>query len=249
LSFTPNWSFSGISNDPYVQYNWVDATSNTALDGNSGSFCTAYSYNYNFEQKNYNIICKLVYTPSTNQTVKVRVTATQTGGIRTVLETDSSAYVKAMNATFALNALDTMSTTGDVSVGGNLNVTGTSTSLVTKASGLVNAGVDVVLGNLKARIPTSGNRSLQLSTVSGTYTVYGSGVYYANGVGGATIDGASPLSVTTTPAYLRASNNFTSAGQTDTWTIVDTGAGLAWRITMIIGSGYNNNMISIERLV
>jgi hypothetical protein len=125
LSFTPSWSFSGISNNPFVQYDWVDATSNTALDSNSGSFCTAYSYNYNYAEKNYNIISKLVYTPSTNQTVKIRVTATQTGGITTTLEnTNSSAYVKAMNATFALNALATMSTTGDVSVGGNLTATG-----------------------------------------------------------------------------------------------------------------------------
>jgi hypothetical protein len=121
--------------------------------------------------------------------------------------------------------------------------------LLFKASALVNAGVDVVLGNLKARIPTSGNRSLQVSTVSGTYTVYGSDVYYSNGIGGATIDGGSPLTVTTTPVYLRASNNFGGAGQTDVWTIMDTGAGLAWRITCIIGLSYNNNMISIERLV
>jgi hypothetical protein len=167
--------------------------------------------------------------------------------------------------TFPDNSVQTIAWTGTVAYG---NVTGTPnlsgytttatvntlianslTNVITKASGLVNAGVDVVLDNLKARIPTSGNRSLQVSTVSGTYTVYGSDVYYSNGVGGATIDGATPLSVTTTPAYLRAANNFGVAGQTDTWTIVDTGAGLAWRITMIIGVGYNNNMISIERLI
>jgi hypothetical protein len=39
------------------------------------------------------------------------------------------------------------------------------------------------------------------------------------------------------------------AGSTDTWNIMDTSAGIAWRITMIIGADYNNNMISIERLV
>jgi hypothetical protein len=142
-----------------------------------------------------------------------------------------------------LNGLGTLTANKFVGDGSSL------TNVITKASGLVNAGVDVVLGNLKARIPTSGNRSLQLSTVSGTYTVYGSEVYYAGGVGGATIDGGTPLSVTTTPAYLRAANNFNGAGMTDTWTIMDTGAGLAWRITCIIGPSYNNNMISIERLV
>jgi hypothetical protein len=148
LSFTPSWTFSGSSNDPYVQYDWVDASTNTALDGNSGSAATAYSYQYNFAQHNFNIISKLVYTPSTNQTVKVRVTGTQSGGITTTLATGSSAYVKAINAIFALNALDTMSVTGNVSVGGNLTATGgirksarvlttTTTLTVADASGFI----------------------------------------------------------------------------------------------------------------
>ena len=127
--------------------------------------------------------------------------------------------------------------------------TGVGAELLTKASGLVNAGVDVTLGNLKARIPTSGNRSLQLSTVTGTYSVYGSGVYTAGGVGTGFIDGSTPLSVTTTPAYLAPSNNFSRAGYTDQWLIMDTGSNISWRISMIIGVSYNNNMITIERLV
>jgi hypothetical protein len=128
--------------------------------------------------------------------------------------------------------------------------TGVGTLLNNRASGLVNAGIDVVLGNLKARIPTSGNRSLQVSTVSGTYSVYGSSVYNAGGVvGGTNIINSSPLSVTTTPAYLSSGNNFGTGGDSGSWTIMDTSAGLAWRISFVIGASYNNNMISIERLV
>jgi hypothetical protein len=127
---------------------------------------------------------------------------------------------------------------------------GVGTLLNNRASGIVNAGVDVTLGNLKARIPTSGNRSLQISTVSGTYSVFGAEVYNAgSGIFGAYIDGSAQLSVTTSPAYLRATNNFTAAGYMDTWNIYDPSAGLAWRITCIIGLSYNNNMISIERLI
>ena len=122
-------------------------------------------------------------------------------------------------------------------------------TIICKASGLVNAGVDVTLGNLKARIPTSGNRSLQLSTVTGTYSVYGSGIYGAGGVGYEFIDGSAPLSITTTPTYLRAATNFGAAGQTDTWLIMDTGSNISWRISLIIGYNFNNNMITIERLV
>jgi hypothetical protein len=125
---------------------------------------------------------------------------------------------------------------------------GVSGELTWKASGLVNAGVDVTLGNLKARIPTSGYRSLQVSTVSGTYSVYGSSVYSYNGIGGITVPSGTPVSVTTTPTYLSAGYNFTVAGSTDTWNIMDTSTGIAWRITMIIGDTYLNNFISIERL-
>jgi hypothetical protein len=126
---------------------------------------------------------------------------------------------------------------------------GVAGELLYKASGFVNAGVDVTLGNLKARIPTSGYRSLQVSTVSGTYSVYGSSVYSYNGIGGITVPSGTPVSVTTTPTYLSAGYNFIVAGSTDTWNIMDTSAGIAWRITMIIGADFNNNMISIERLV
>jgi len=90
---------------------------------------------------------------------------------------------------------------------------------------------------------------LQISTVTGTYSVYGSSVYSAGGVGGASIDAASPLSVTTTPAYLRSTNNFVNSGYTDNWLIMDTGNTIAWKISCIIGAGYNNNLISIERLL
>jgi type IV secretory pathway VirB6-like protein len=114
---------------------------------------------------------------------------------------------------------------------------------------MVNAGIDVTLGNLKARIPTAGNRSLQVSTVSGTYTVYGSGTINSGAIASGAIDGATPLSVTTTPAYLKSSTNLGGAGYTEIWTIMDTGNTIACRISLIIGTSFNNNMISIERLV
>lgn len=120
--------------------------------------------------------------------------------------------------------------------------------LIWKVSGLVNRGVDVTLGNLKARIAATGNISLQISTVSGTYSVYGSSVYSQAGVIGTTIDGTSPRAISTTPVYLNSSYSFGTAGATDTWNIMDTSNSIAWRITMILGAGTNNNLITIERL-
>ena len=95
----------------------------------------------------------------------------------------------------------------------------------------------------------SGNRSLQISTVSGTYSVIGSGVYSQSGVSGSTIDAGSPRLVTTTPTYISPGYNFIQGGATDSWMIMDQTAGIAWRIGLIVGSGYNNNLITIERLL
>jgi len=127
---------------------------------------------------------------------------------------------------------------------------GVGTLLNNRASGFVNAGVDVTLGNLKARIPSSGNRSIQVSTVTGTYSVYGSAQFTAGGtIGGTNIISGFAVSVTTTPTYLQSGNSFNTAGDAGQWIIMDPSAGLAWRISFIIGASFNNNMISIERLV
>ena len=127
--------------------------------------------------------------------------------------------------------------------------TGVGGELLTKASGFVNAGDYVTLGNIRARIPTSGNRSLQVATVSGTYSVYGSGVHvFSSNVGSTTIDGGSPRTITTTPVYLNPGNTFATAGGTDTWNIMDTTNFIAWRISCIVGGGYFANLITIERL-
>ena len=118
------------------------------------------------------------------------------------------------------------------------------------ASGIVNSGIDVVLDNLKVRMASSGNRSLQVSTVTGTYSIVGSSNYSQAGVvSGVTINLGSPRTINTTPAYLNPSYNFTTDGATDNWIIMDIGKNISWRIIMICGAGYNNNLISIERLL
>ena len=120
----------------------------------------------------------------------------------------------------------------------------------TKKAAFVGRGVDVTLGNLKVRLSASGNASLQVSTVSGTYTVFGSAIYSQAGVvSGSTIDGNSPLTITTNPAYLKPSWDFINSGATDVWIINDVSNTIAWRISLIIGISYNNNMISIERIL
>jgi hypothetical protein len=174
------------------------------------------------------------------------------GGIAQVIITPSVTTVLSFRMLSSLSS-------GSVTVGGNADFSTTGSypwfevqvisgnAPVTNeklASGFVGRGQDITLGNLKVRFAATGNMSLQVSTVSGTYSVYGSHVLFSGSLGGNTAN----MSVSTTPAYLNSGNNFLGAGDTGVWTIMDTTAKMCWRISMIIGSGYANNFISIERL-
>jgi hypothetical protein len=217
-----------------------------------------------------NALVEVFYTPTVNTTVNLSVVYATSSAIlwntftyANIEQIGSSAYV----TPWTLSGTSTYNTTGNVGIGtstpsttldvtGNVNVTGKinlidpTGNVVTKVAAIANRGTDVTLGNLKIRFAASGNMSLQASTVSGTYTVYGSQVLVGSGtLGSSRIDGGSPLTINTTPTYLNSGNNFLGAGDTTTWNIMDTTAGMSWRISMIVGSGYNNNFISIERLL
>ena len=140
---------------------------------------------------------------------------------------------------------------GNVNITGKINVTDPSGNVVKKVAGFVNAGDYIILDNLKVRVAPSGYRSLQVATVLGTYTVFGSNLFSANGAGGTAIFENNKLTITTNPAYLNAGLHYVWGGYTDTWTIMDTNNFLAWRITCIIGDTYGAyaNFISIERLL
>lgn len=142
----------------------------------------------------------------------------------------------------------TLDVTGNVNVTGKINLTDPTGNVATKASGIVNAGVDVTLGNLKVRMASSGSRSIQVSTVSGTYSVQGSCVYMAGGAGYVTIPDNNRFTINTTATNL-STLNFTTGGQVEMWNIVDVSNSIAWRITSIVGAGYSNNFITIERLL
>ena len=141
-----------------------------------------------------------------------------------------------------------LSSPGNIDIPGKITLADPSGNVTVKVAGFVNAGTDVVLGNLKVRIPTTGNRSIQLSTVSGTYNIYGSNVYVAGGVGYITIPNNAPIAITTTPINL-TTLSFGTAGMIETWMLMDTTNFIAWRISCIIGPSYLANFITIERLL
>ena len=117
---------------------------------------------------------------------------------------------------------------------------------MTKAANFVNAGTFVTLDNIKATITTSGNRGLSLAAVSGSFTINVLANYAVSGGAGGS-SGAN-VTITTTPSTSLYSWNFTSEGDGGTY-IINIGYSKVYRIIHMIGAGYNNNFISIERLI
>jgi hypothetical protein len=123
---------------------------------------------------------------------------------------------------------------------------GVAGELMWKASGIVNAGTFVTLDNIKAQVPTSGNRGLSLATVSGTVTGYISGHY--QGILSSSAGTSSTTSLSTTASSSMFSWNFGQQGDMSNYILRDDTNNRVYRIILIIGASFNNNFISIERL-
>jgi hypothetical protein len=118
------------------------------------------------------------------------------------------------------------------------------------ASGYVNAGTFVTLDNIKATVTTSDRRGLSVASVAGTFQAHISATYgwSTNAVGGNATDGRSPPTYSITPSASFFGWNFPNAGDGSVYLINDITNTRFYRITLMIGHGYNNNFISIERL-
>jgi len=124
--------------------------------------------------------------------------------------------------------------------------TGVSGELIWKTSGFVNAGTFLTLDNLKVSVTTDGNRGLSVGAVSTNFTANISGwLGYTGGGGGAS---AVNIGYGTTGSTSAFSWNFTTEGDGSNYIINDKTNNRVYRVTLMIGSGYNNNFISIERL-
>ena len=102
MSFTPSLiSFTNLTGG-FLCYDWVDATTNALLDTTGIGTGTSIPMTETSGQ-NDNMTARVIYTPTTNQTVKLRVnngsgTATLRGGIGT------QAIIKPLNPTIAVTA-------------------------------------------------------------------------------------------------------------------------------------------------
>lgn len=126
--------------------------------------------------------------------------------------------------------------------------TGVSAELMLKASGMVNAGVAVTLGDIEARFTTTGGRSLEIRTtgpsfsaMASAYTTYNDGYF--------TYYSAKSFTMSSTFGYPGGQSwGFAKDGDLAVYYLRDTTNLRFWRFTLMVGPGYNNNFISIERL-
>jgi hypothetical protein len=128
-----------------------------------------------------------------------------------------------------------------------IGATSASTGIKGFASGYVNAGTFVTLDNIKVTVTTGGQRGLSLATVTGSIQAHISATFgYVNGVGGNAT--TQPYTYNTTPSGSLFGYSFPNQGDGCTYLINDVTNWRFYRVTMMIGPGYSNNFISIERL-
>ena len=124
--------------------------------------------------------------------------------------------------------------------------TGVAGEIAWKTSGFVNAGTFLTLDNLKVTCTTSGFRGLSVGAVSTNFTANIAGWFgYSGGGGGAS---ANNVTYTTTAAASAFGWGFNTEGDASNYIITDKTNSRVYRVTLMIGFGFNNNFISIERL-
>jgi len=259
----------GGTSGGYAYYGWVD-NANTLLSGGSIGVIMKAGTAYTDAPQDKAIV---FYTPTVNTTVYLRV-LTISGGVvafappvgnnysstwASIQQIGSSAIVNP----WVLSGNNTFNTTGNVGIGtnaptqaldvtGNVNVTGKinltdpTGSVATKVSGFVNAGTFIQMENLKVTISTT-TRSLVIAAVNNPFTANVSGWYgYTGGGSGGS---SNNVSVTTTNTSAQYTWGFGTEGDGAQYNILDKTNSRMYRVIMMIGFGFNNNFISIERLL
>ena len=250
-----NWgTFSDLTGG-YLLYQWVDATSNTSLVASGSVAGLAEPVNRNTNEST-NTSLKLVYTPTANQNVKLRVyagsgTATARGTIgsyASITQLGSTALMA--NITIGGNAAATSTANAAVAVTGGLGVSGdiyaggnvyaaiqgtiltpsqpNITYLGTQSNITVNGATTV--GNLRVT-----NTTISTSTVTGAVTVGGGvGVSGNLNVGGYGYFAGS-FNESATVAGVYAGNTGLGASQTPRVVFANGTAAQNWEIDNNLG--------------
>jgi hypothetical protein len=121
-----------------------------------------------------------------------------------------------------------------------------------KIAQFVNEAVPVILGDIQVQMaPNGSSRSLQIKTTGTNFTAEVSAytAYKSNGNNGFTYFSNATQTVTNTFVHLGTTWGFATDGDLAVYYIRDTTNSRFYRVTLMVGPGYSNNMISIEKLI
>ncbi len=114
----------------------------------------------------------------------------------------------------------------------------------------VDAGVPVSFGDIQVLLTTGGARSLQIKTtgasISATVSAYAT---YSNNGSLFTYFSDVAQTINSTYAYIGTSWSFIGNGDVAIYYVRDSTNSRFFRITLMVGPGYNGSMISIEKLI
>jgi hypothetical protein len=230
-------TYTGMnSTGDYILFNWVDATTNALLDTTGISTGTVVPATW-ASNAAYGTLSKLVYTPSTNQTVKVRITAGLGSG--TIMAGQGTyAKITQINQAFALNNINGITVTGNATVGNLIaGVTGYTIlpNIVAQFTSNVNSYGQINAQNINSG--TDATTEIVATANNGTDTIF----FVDLGIAGNTYDNASPSNslgtiIYANDAYLYAQGN-TSANVGGNLAI---GTSTASRVVTVFAGGINN---------
>jgi hypothetical protein len=215
-----------------------------------------------------NGVTDVVYTPSINTTASLYVIYA-TLSAKTVPNT-SFANIEQIGSSAIVNpwtlaGTNTYNTTGNVGIGtnaptqaldviGNVKTSGNymysdGSTTAKKVAGYYNSEIYLSLDNIKVACTRNGAggsmAGLSIGAVSTSFVADLSATYSNAGSGGSTATG---VSYTTTASNSAFGWGF-GQGNQSTYLLNDTTNSRVYRITLMIGANYNNNFISIERLL
>ena len=119
-----------------------------------------------------------------------------------------------------------------------------------KIAKFVDSGVPVSFGDIQVQLTTTGNRSLQIKTTGASFSATVTALTSYNNNGNLfTYFSGMTQTVNSTYAYIGSAWSFVGNGDVAIYYVRDTTNSRFFRITLMIGPGYNGSMISIEKLI
>jgi hypothetical protein len=145
ITYDLNASLAIVGNGNFFFFfNWVDSVTNAVIGNCAGGEAVSVNFTTGALEGG-TTPARVIYTPATNQTVKLRITNSSTSGS---VDSDYSAItITQINPTFSLTYISTLSTVGGVDVGGTLKVGAQALFSTISTINTVDVGTNLRVGN------------------------------------------------------------------------------------------------------